>query len=199
MPAEIDFYFDFVSPYSYLASTVLPRFAAERGAILNYRPFALLDLMKIVGNRPTTLECKNKGAYAMADLQRWAKNYQVSFAPSPFWHGVDFAELGRGMLVALDEGRGADYVAAIYPAVFGKPVDLGQRAELARVLDSAGFDAARLLERAGSAEYVARLEKNTTAAAERGVFGSPTMFVGGEMFFGNDRLDFMSEALRAAA
>ena len=71
MPAEIDFYFDFISPYSYLASTALPRLATEHAALISYRPFGLLDLMKIVGNRPTSIECQNKGVYVMADLQRW--------------------------------------------------------------------------------------------------------------------------------
>jgi 2-hydroxychromene-2-carboxylate isomerase len=199
MPAQIDFYFDFVSPYSYLANTILPRLAAQHAASISYRPVGLLDLMKIVGNRPTSIECQNKSVYVMGDLQRWAKSYQVTFAPNPFWQDIDFVELGRGVLAALDEGRGADYVNAVYPAIWGAPVNLSQRSELIGVLAKAGFDGARLLDRAGSAEYVARLAKSTTAAAERGVFGSPTMFVDGEMFFGNDRLDFVAEALRSAA
>ena len=199
MAAEIDFYFDFISPYSYLAATVLPRLASEHGAAINYRPFCLIELMKIVGNRPTTLECKNKGAYAMVDLQRWAKSYRVDFAPNPHWQGIDFAELCRGALVASDEGRPADYVNAVYPAVFGEPLDLSRRAELVGVLDKAGFAGIRLLDRAKSEEYIGKLEESTRAAAERGVFGSPTMFVDGEMFFGNDRLDFVARTLRKAA
>jgi 2-hydroxychromene-2-carboxylate isomerase len=199
MAAEIDFYFDFISPYSYLAAIVLPRLAAEHGVAISYRPFCLIELMKIVGNRPTTLECKNKGVYAMVDLQRWAKSYRVGFAPNPHWQSIDFAELCRVALVASDEGRAADYVNAIYPAVFGKPLDLSQRSELIGVLDKASFAGVRLLDRAKSDEYVAKLEESTRAAAARGVFGSPTMFVDGEMFFGNDRLDFMVQALRTAA
>ena len=199
MPREIDFYFDFISAYSYLANAALPRLAAEHGVSISYRPFVLLELMKIVDNRPTTLECKNKGAYAVVDLHRWARSYQVDFAPSPFWPGIDFAELGRGMLVALDDGREADYVNAVYPALYGRPIDLGQRSELIGVLDKAGFDGARLLDRAKSAPYATRLEACTTAAAQRGVFGSPTVFVGDQMFFGNDRLDFVAGALRSAA
>lgn len=199
MPAQIDFYFDFVSPYSYLASKALPRLAVEHAAAISYRPFGLRDLMKIVGNRPTTIECKNKAIYARVDLQRWAKSYQVSFAPNPYWKSIDFAALGRGALVAADDGRDADYVNAVYGAIWGEPVDLSQHPVLIGVLDRAGFDGARLLERAGSAELIARLENDTRAAAERGVFGSPTMFVGKEMFFGNDRLGFVAEAVRAAA
>jgi 2-hydroxychromene-2-carboxylate isomerase len=199
MAVQIDFYFDFISPYSYLAATVLPRLAAEHGAAISYRPFCLIELMKIVGNRPTTLECKNKGAYAMVDLHRWAKSYRVDFAPNPHWQNIDFAELCRGALVASDDGRAPDYVNAVYPAVFGKPLDLSERSELVGVLDKAGFAGLQLLDRAKSHEYVAKHEESTRAAAERGVFGSPTMFVDGEMFFGNDRLDFVAQTLRAAA
>jgi 2-hydroxychromene-2-carboxylate isomerase len=199
MPVQIEFYFDFISGYSYLASIALPPLAAERAATISYRPFGLLDLMKIVGNRPTTLESKNKGDYAMTDIQRWAKRYGVPFAPNPFWQGIDFAVLGAGLIVASDDGRAADYVKAVYPAVYGEPRNLGQRSELIDVLDKAGFDGARLVERAGASDYAAKLVASTKAAAARGVFGSPTMFVDGKMFFGNDRLDFVAEALHAAA
>jgi 2-hydroxychromene-2-carboxylate isomerase len=89
-------------------------------------------------------------------------------------------------------------VNAVFHAVWGEPVDLSQRSGLMGVLDKAGLHDARLLELSGSPEYVAKFEKNTNTAAERGVFGSPTMFVGGEMFFGNDRLNFVAEALRCA-
>jgi 2-hydroxychromene-2-carboxylate isomerase len=198
MTAAIDFYFDFVSPYSYLAR-ILPGIAKGHAGSINYRPFTLLELMQKVGNRPTSIECQNKGAYVIADLQRWARRYQVGFAPNPFWQTIDFPELGRGALVAVDEGRGGDYVTAIFRAIWGEAADLSQRPKLIAVLAQANIDGARLLQRAASAEYAAKLEQNTAAAAERGVFGSPTMFVGKEMFFGNDRFDFVTQALAAAA
>jgi 2-hydroxychromene-2-carboxylate isomerase len=199
MTTAIDFYFDFVSPYSYLASTILPGIAKSHAASINYRPFTLLELMQKVGNRPTTIECQNKGTYVIADLQRWAKRYQVQFAPNPFWQRIDFPELGRAALVAADEGRGADYIAAVFRAVWGEAADLSQRSKLVGVLAQANMDGARLLQRAASPEYATKLEMSTAAAAERGVFGSPTMFVGKEMFFGNDRFDFMTQAFAAAA
>jgi len=201
MPAqlELEFYFDFISGYSYMASTQLPRLTAEHGSIVRYHPFTLIELMQQVGNRPTTLECRNKGLYANTDLQRWARLYQVDFAATPYWQRIDFSELGRGALVAIEEGRGADYVKAVYAALFGQPLDLSQRAVLLGVLDRAGFSGARLLDRAAAPEFAAQLERNTAAAAKRGVFGSPTLFVGEEMFVGNDRLDFAAEALRGAA
>jgi 2-hydroxychromene-2-carboxylate isomerase len=111
----------------------------------------------------------------------------------------DFAELDRGALVAIEDGRGAEYVTAVFAAIWGKPEDLSQRSVLIDVLERADFDAQRLLDRASTGSMIAQLEAETKAAAERGVFGAPTMFVGDEMYFGNDRFDFVVEALRSAA
>ena len=197
MTRTIDFYFDFPSPYSYLAHTQLPRIAAEHDAAVAYHPFRILELMKIVGNRPTTIECRNKSKYAGADLQRWTRRYKVDFARNP--HSFDFAELDRGALVAIEDGRGAEYVTAVFAAIWGKPEDLSQRSVLIDVLERAGFDAQLLLKRASADAMIAQLEAETKAAAERGVFGAPTMFVGDQMYFGNDRFDFVVEALRSAA
>ena len=198
MTRTIDFYFDFPSPYAYLAHTQLPGIAASHGATITYHPFRILELMKIVGNRPTTIECKSKGRYAGMDLQRWTKRYKVDFARNPHSKSFDFAELERGALVAIEDGRSAAYVTAIFAAIWGKPVDLSLRPALIDVLDKAGLDSSRLLERASAESVHAKLDAETQAAAERGVFGAPTIFVGDQMFFGNDRLDFVVEALRSA-
>ena len=199
MTRSIDFYFDFPSPYAYLAHAQLPRIAAEHRATIVYHPFRILELMKIVGNRPTTIECKNKGKYAGADLQRWVKRYKVDFSRNPHSKSFDFAELDRGALIAIADGRSADYVAAVFAAIWAKQADLSQRSVLIDVLNEAGFDAQRLLERASAEAVIAQLDAETSAAAERGVFGAPTIFVGDRMFFGNDRLDFVVEALSSAA
>jgi len=197
MTRAIEFYFDFPSPYSYLAHTQLPKIAAEHGATVTYHPFRILELMTIVGNRPTTIECKNKGKYAGVDLQRWTKRYNVAFSRNPHSKSFDYAELDRAVLVAIEDGRGAEYATAVFTAIWGKPVDLSRRAVLSEVLEKAGFNAPQLIQRASHAGIVAKLEAETRAAAERGVFGAPTMFVGQHMFFGNDRLDFVAEALRS--
>jgi len=199
MTRTVEFYFDFPSPYSYLAHTQVPKIAAEHGATVIYHPFRILELMPIVGNRPTTIECKNKGKYAGADLQRWTKRYDVEFSRNPYSKSFDFAELDRGALVAIEDGRSAEYVTTVFAAIWGRPADLSQRSVLIDILERAGFDAPRLVERANAEDIIARLDTETKAAAERGVFGAPTMFVGEQMFFGNDRLDFVAEALRSPA
>ena len=142
---------------------------------------------------------RKQGKYAGADLQRWTRRYNVDFARNPHSKSFDFAELDRGALVAIEDGRGAEYVTAVFAAIWGKPEDLSQRSVLIDVLERADFDAQRLLDRASTGPMIAQLEAETKAAAERGVFGAPTMFVGDEMYFGNDRFDFVVEALRSTA
>ena len=197
MTRAIDFYFDFVSPYSYLANTQLPRLARQHGVQIVYKPFRLLDLMKLVGNRPTTIECKNKQRYAGADLRRWAARYGASLRRNPHLRKIDTALLLRGALIAADDGDAAPYVSAVFGAVWNGERDLSHHAELVDVLEEAGLAGEKLLEGAASDEVAARLDRETAAAAERGVFGSPSFFVGDELYFGNDRLDFVADALDA--
>ncbi|TXL75373.1 2-hydroxychromene-2-carboxylate isomerase [Vineibacter terrae] len=198
MARQIEFYFDFPSPYSYLATTQFPALMSATGAEIVYRPFRILELMKMVGNRPTTIECKNKGKYAGLDIGRWAARYKVPFQRNPGLRSMDFAQLGRGALVAIEAGRGGDYVGAVYRALWAGDADIADRPALAAVLDRAGFDGEALLKQADAPDYVGRLDQATEAAAGRGVFGSPTFFVGDQMFFGNDRLDFVTDAAKAA-
>jgi len=198
MTPTLEFYFDFLSPYTYLASQQLPQIAKAHRAELAYRPFNLVALMPMVGNRPTTLECEAKGAYAITDLMRRATRTGVPFAPNPHWQAIDFPRLARGALVAIAANRGAVYVDAVFKALWRAVADLSSPSRLVAILDAAGLQADDILHTADDADHVAQLARATAAAAARGIFGSPTIFVGREMFFGNDRLDFVAEALRGA-
>jgi 2-hydroxychromene-2-carboxylate isomerase len=197
MSRVIEFHFDFVSPYSYLANTQLPVLARTHGAEIVYKPFRVLELMKLVGNRPTTIECKNKRRYAGADLGRWANRYGVGVRQNPHMQKVDTAQLLRGALIAADDGQAAPYVSAVFGELWDGDRDLGQTTEVIAALNRAGLNGVKILERAASPEVITRLDQATAAAAERGVFGSPSFFVGEEHFFGNDRLDFVAAALAA--
>jgi 2-hydroxychromene-2-carboxylate isomerase len=199
MPRQIEFYFDFVSPYSYLATTQFPRLQAETEAAITYTPFRILELMKQVGNRPTTVECKPKGAYAGADIGRWAARYGVPFKRNPHMRSFDHDLLRRAALVAIEQGQGDAYVRTVYGATWAGEANLAERPALAAVLTEAGLEGEAVLKQADEPRYGELLDKTTEAAAQRGVFGSPTFFVGNQMFFGNDRLDFVAEALKAAA
>lgn len=189
--ASLTFYFDYVSPYSYLAQTQL----AGLGVAVEYVPFDLPKLMDRVKNAPTTVICEPKRRYAGKDLQRWAGRYAVPFAAHPAGREIDSRRLLRATLAAAESGDIEAAVAAIFGARWASGAPLSSAADVARVLASAGFGTGALEARIDDAELDQALDTNTDQAEAAGVFGSPTMFVGREQFFGNDRLDFVREAL----
>lgn len=192
---EADFFFDFISPYSYLAQTQLQELAARTGARFRPWPMHLLNLMKIVGNSPTTVLCRNKSKYAGQDIARWSVRYGVPFKFNPHLRGLDHSVTLRGALVAQDLKQEPQYNRAMFAAFWSDAIDLADKAALVRHLEAAGLDAHAILAKAEEPEYAKRLESNTQLAADRGVFGSPTFIVGGDIFFGNDRLDFLEARL----
>jgi 2-hydroxychromene-2-carboxylate isomerase len=196
MAKTVEFFFDFGSPTSYLAWTQLPKLAAECGAQLVWRPMLLGGVFKATGNAsPVTVPAK--GRWMFQDMGRWAQRHGVGLAMNPHFP-INTLTLMR-VAVGLQMRRPADferYVDTVFRAMWEAPRNLGDAAVLSALLQSAGFDAEALLALAGDAEVKARLAANTDEAVARGVFGAPTMFVGEQMFFGQDRLDFVREALR---
>jgi 2-hydroxychromene-2-carboxylate isomerase len=195
MPKTVEFFFDFGSPTSYLAWTQLPKLATDCGAQLVWRPMLLGGVFKATGNAsPVTVPAK--GRWMFQDMARWARRYGVPLAMNPHFP-INTLTLMRGA-VGLQMRQPTDferYVDTVFRAIWAAPCNMGDPAVLAPVLQRAGFDAEALLTLAGDAEVKARLVANTEEAVARGVFGAPTMFVGEQMFFGQDRLDFVREAL----
>ena len=196
MPQDVDFFFDFVSPYTYLAQTQLAGLKERTGARFRLWPMHLLNLMKQVGNVPTTVLCANKLKYATQDIGRWVSRYGVPFQMNPHVFKGDPSLSLRGALVAQKQGAEDAYNRAIFGAFWSEGLDVNDRALLAGRLDAAGLDGKAILKTADEPAYGEQLEKNTALAAERGVFGSPTFIVGDDLFFGNDRLGFLEERLR---
>jgi 2-hydroxychromene-2-carboxylate isomerase len=196
--ADVDFFFDFISPYTYLARTQLDGIAARTGARFKTWPMHLLNLMKIVGNTPTTVVCSNKRKYAGQDIARWCARYEVPFKMNPHLRG-DHSLTLKGALVAQELNLEEQYNRAMFSAFWSDAVNVTDRGELLRYLEAAGLDGSSILNKAEQPECGKRLESNTQIAAERGVFGSPTFIVGSEMFFGNDRLDFLEVTLKKSA
>ena len=196
MAQQVDFFFDFVSPYTYLAQTQLAALKTRTGATLRLWPMHLLNLMKLVGNSPTTVLCANKMKYAGADIGRWVSRYGVPFQFNPHVFAADQSLALRGALVAQDQGVEEAYNRAVFSAFWADGVDVKDRARLAAALKAGGLDGNALLEAADATRYGERLAENTETAAQRGVFGSPTFIVGDDVFFGNDRLEFLEQALQ---
>jgi 2-hydroxychromene-2-carboxylate isomerase len=198
MPRQIEFFFDFGSPTSYLAYTQLPRIAAECGAQIVWRPMLLGGVFKATGNAsPVTILAK--GRWMFGDMARWAKRYGVPLEMNPHFP-VNTLTLMRGAtgLQMRQPAQFLRYVDVIYRAMWVTPCNLGEPAVLAEILREAGFDSEAFAALAGDPEVKAKLVSNTEEAVARGVFGAPTMFVGEQMFFGQDRLEFVREALLQA-
>ena len=193
--ADVDFFFDFISPYTYLARTQLDGIAARTGARFKMWPMHILNLMKIVGNTPTTVVCGNKRKYAGQDIARWCARYQVTVNLNPHLMKGDHSLTLKGALVAQEMNLADQYNGAMFSAFWTDVVNIGDRAELVRHLEAAGLDGSSILRKAEQPEYAKRLESNTQIAADRGAFGSPTFIVGDDIFFGNDRLDFLEQRL----
>ncbi|MGH2901401.1 MAG: 2-hydroxychromene-2-carboxylate isomerase [Solirubrobacteraceae bacterium] len=195
MPRRVELFYDYVSPFSYLANSQIPGLAKRTGAEVVYRPFLLGGVMQATGNQPpATLPAR--GAYMPKDIARWVRRYGLPFRFNPSFP-MNTLHAMRAALAAQELGVFPAYHAALFRAAWEEPRNLADAAELRDVIAKAGLDAERILARAGADEIKARLKANTAEAAERGAFGAPTFFVGDEMFFGNDRLDFVEEALRA--
>ena len=195
MSKKVEFYFDFGSPAAYLAYTQLPKIAAANSAQIVWRPILLGGVFKASGNAsPITVPAKGK--WMLDDLARWAAHYGVPLVfPNPF--PINTLPLMRGA-VAMQLRRPDDfprYVDAVFAAMFARGEALGDAAVVRTVLAAAGFDVAAFEASTADPEVKQKLVANTEEAVARGAFGAPTMFVGGEMHFGQDRLDFVARAL----
>jgi 2-hydroxychromene-2-carboxylate isomerase len=130
------------------------------------------------------------------ELRRWAARYGVAFKPNPHGFMSSTLRLMHGALAAQANGWFALYHRVIYRATWAEAQNLGDDTVLQELLENVGIPATRLMAEIERAEIKDRLRQNTDRALERGVFGAPTFFVGDEMFWGNDRFDFVEEALR---
>lgn len=196
MPLKVEFWFDLGSPYSYLAYRRLPSIVARHGAEIAWRPMLLGGVFQATGNR-SPVENPAKGAHLLdKDLPRWARRYKAPFRPNPHFP-INTLALMRGAAgyQQRSEAELLRYVEAMYAALWEQGRNLGEPAEVAAVLTRAGFDPAHFQALAGEPAVKARLKALTDEAVQRGVFGAPTFFVGGEMFWGQDRLEFVEEAL----
>lgn len=190
MTQKIELFYEFRSPYSYMAYTQLLGMDIE----IALRPIQLLKVMDRVGNVPTTITCKAKGRYARVDLARWAQRYGVPLNPSDM-RANDGDACSRAVLAAGSPADATTITLALYRAIWSEGKTLATTNDILAVIAAAGIDPAPIAARIDAPEVVAQLDANTDEAVERDVFGSPTIFVGDAMFFGNDRLDFVREEL----
>lgn len=198
--ARVEFFYDVGSPWTYLAFHKIEEVAAEAGAGLVWKPILVGGVFNAVNPgvyaaraNPT----KPRSDYMAKDLADWARLYGLRIVWPPSVFPVNSVAAMRGVLVAFEAGRGVEFSRAAFEAYWGEDRDLSQRDVLADVAASVGLDPHDVLARIVAPEIKARLRANTDELVARGGFGSPTILVDGDdLYFGNDRLALVREALR---
>ena len=195
MSRTVEFYFDFGSPTAYLAYRRLRQLAQAYGLTIEYRPMLLGGVFKATGNT-SPVAIPAKGEYMLKhDLPRFARRYGVPLNFNPHFP-INTLNLMRGAIAAMRLGCFDAYADAVYDAIWVGEKNMGDPDVVADTLTAAGLDADALLGLSQEPEVKSELVKATEEAVARGVFGAPTLFMDGEMYFGQDRLDFIEEALR---
>jgi 2-hydroxychromene-2-carboxylate isomerase len=201
--AKVEFHFDFGSPNAYLAHLIVPEIEQRTGAKFEYVPILLGGVFKLTNNRSPAEKLagiKNRLEYEQLEVRRFVRRHGITqFTWNPFFP-VNTLLTMRGAVAAQLDGVFDRYVDAVFKAMWAEPKKMDDPQVASTALDEAGLDGARLIARTQEPEIKERLLKNTEASVARGTFGSPTFFVGDEIFFGKDRLcDVEEEIARAEA
>lgn len=197
MTNRLEFFFDYGSPYSYLADSQLPGLVERTGCRIEYRPMLLGGVFKATGNRSPAMEpVEAKRRYGAIELRRFAEHYGCAFQGNPHFP-INTLPIMRACHAAIHQGVFETFHGAVYRAFWAEGENLGEEEAFARVLAGAGLAAERIVAAASEPEAKSSLRETTDEAVSRGAFGAPTFFVGEEMFFGADRLAFVEAALRS--
>ena len=192
------FLFDFGSPNAYLVHKVLPDVERRTGVGFEYVPILLGGLFKLTGNRSpaeTFANVPHRRSYDQLEMQRFVAKHDLDrFRANPHWP-VNTLQIMRGAVAAQKLDCFRPYVDAVFAAMWERELDMAQPEVIVRTLDEAGLDGTALYAATQRADVKERLLANTEAAYARGAFGSPTFFVGEEIFFGKDRLRDVEEEI----
>jgi 2-hydroxychromene-2-carboxylate isomerase len=190
------FLFDFGSPNAFLSHEAIPAIEKRAGVKFEYVPILLGGIFKATNNKSpaeTLAGVKNKPEFQMLETERFVKRFAVKpYSPNPFFP-VNTLNIMRAAVAARFEGVFERYVEAAFHHMWVEPKKMDDPAVAAQALTASGLDAAKLFARAQDPDVKAKLIENTQSAVERGAFGSPTFFVGKEMFFGKEQLREVEE------
>jgi len=196
MSKSLDFYFDVGSPTAYLAWTQMPKLIEETGGSVNYKPILLGGVFKASGNA-TPVSVPAKGKWMMGDLSLWAKKYNVPMKMNSKFP-VNTLYLQRGLLAYRDHAKFVTLGDAIFDAMWVSDKDMTDMETVADIVSSAGIDSAEFGEKINDPDVKQGLINATEEAVNNGLFGAPSFIIDGQLFFGQDRMEFVKEALKAS-
>lgn len=196
----LELIFDFGSPNAYLVMDLVADLAAQHNAELVITPCLLGGIFKATGNRPPFVQYADapaKMAYEQLEMRRYIARYNLGkFRMNPHFP-LNTLLIMRAAIAAEQDGRLLDYIGVVNRAIWEDGEKMDDPDTILRVLNAGGFDGRALLDRTQDTEIKAKLVANTEHAVARGVFGIPSFFVGGELFFGKERLSQVAEVLGA--
>ena len=202
--ATVEFFYDYSSPWTYLAFTKIDGLCRKYNADLQWRPFLVGGVFNTVN--PSVYEFREKGVpakqqYMAKDMSDWARYYGLKIVMPPSVFPVNSVKALRGALVALEHpGKFLPYSYRVFETYWGEDQDISQDEVLQKIVAAVGLDEEEYFDKIKRQDYKDRVRANTDAVIERGGFGTPTIYVNGDsMFFGNDRLVLVEEELKRNA
>ena len=200
MSVPVQFHFDFGSPNAYLSHRVVPEIEARTGVQFEYVPVLLGGVFKATNNQPPMVafkDVRNKPEYERREMDRFIRKHGMTqFRFNPFFP-VNTLQIMRGAVAAQLDGIFPVYVEAVFHFMWEDPRKMDEQEVIRTALDESGLDGQRILDRAQEPAVKEQLVRNTEMSVQRGAFGSPTFFVGSEIFFGKDRLRDVEEEILA--
>ena len=199
---RVEFFYDYSSPWTYLAFTRIEDLCRNHDAELVWRPILVGGIFNTVN--PSVYQSREqpvpaKARYMFKDLHDWARLQEVAITFPPSVFPVNSVKALRGALLAIERGCIGSYSARVFSAYFGEDRDISRDDVLRPIVESVGLDPEAFFAAIASPAYKDRIRSNTDECVHRGGFGSPTIFVGDDMYFGNDRLVLVEAALRRAS
>jgi 2-hydroxychromene-2-carboxylate isomerase len=198
MARPIDYYFSLQSPWAYIGHGLFQDLASTYNLKVNYKPVLLVELFSETGGLPLVKRHPARQRYRMLELQRWRDKRGLKFHLQPE-HWPFNGRLADGVVIAaLEAGQNPEpFIRRAFAGVWEEQIKLGDPAVIAKVADDSGLAGAKLVERSASNEISAAYEQNRQDAIAAGVFGSPAWVLDGEVFWGQDRIELLADALKS--
>jgi 2-hydroxychromene-2-carboxylate isomerase len=198
MPRQIDYYFSVSSPWAYIGHGAFREIVERYDLQVNHKPVILVDLFSETGGLPLIKRHPVRQRYRMVELQRWRDKRGLNFHLQPKYSPFNARLVDGVVIAALEAGLDPDpFLRRAFPAVWEAQLNLADPATITRIADAAGFPGAKLVERSSSDEISAAYEKNRQDAIAADVFGSPVYVLDGEVFWGQDRIELLGDALKS--
>lgn len=195
MSRTIEYFFSLASPWSFLGHAPFMEVARRHGANVEYVPVGLGPVFAETGGLPLAKRAPARQRYRLVELQRWRVKRGVDFHLNPAFWPFDASTADRAVIAALEQGSVETLLPRLYSAVWQRQENLGDAAELARIIDETGLPGAEIVAQAQGEATAAVYEANRARALAADMFGAPSYVLDGEVFWGQDRIDLLDDAL----